>query len=49
MARRISAPGIMGSVDERVHAGRVALVTATGRLNGHIIGLEQLEAPGGAS
>ncbi len=30
-ARRISAPAIMWCVDERVHAGRVALVTGGGR------------------
>ena len=30
-ARRISAPGMMWCVDERVHAGRVALVTGGGR------------------
>src|SRR5919199_5343299 len=29
--RRISAAGIMGSMDESVHAGRVALVTGGGR------------------
>src|SRR5918997_6227264 len=30
-AHRISAPGMMWCVDERVHAGRVALVTGGGR------------------